>query len=136
MIGTSDRLREQLACARQYQIPLSAFLNWKESDQDMALAYERYLAGICKECGTPREEWASDRQAYVADVLSCPGCETVGQAQRQIETNVPEGQRSGIFIQMIPRLVMERLDEERFAREDALEAARAGGGDRVSMVGD
>lgn len=121
MIGTSDRLREQLACARQYQIPLSAFLNWKESDQDMAMAYERYLMAICSECGTPRPVWDEDRFAFVAELVRCQGCETIGQASRQ----VPEQEQGkGVFIQMIPRLEFERMEEARLAREDALEAAR------------
>lgn len=113
MIGTSPKLREQLACARQFRIPLSSFLSWPDDDQDKALAYERYLAGVCSGCGTHRDDWKADRQAYVAEIGSCIGCETVDQGRKQIEANVPEDQRhSGIFVQLIPRAEAELMDRE------------------------
>jgi hypothetical protein len=108
MISTSPGLRERVACAQRYQVPYSVFLRWDEGDQDTALAYERYLAGLCPQCRTPRHDWEHDRFAYVADIDQCPGCETVSQAQRQLQDQLPEGEASkGYYVALVPREIYE-----------------------------
>ena len=109
MISTSEKLREQLACARTYKIPLSEFLRWPDADQDLAIGYERYLSTVCSKCGTPRGDWEGDRFAYVADLIRCQGCETVAQASSQ----VPEQEQGkGVFIALLPREQAEARDEQ------------------------
>jgi hypothetical protein len=59
-------------------IPLSQFLQWSETDQDEALAWQAWEHRRCPECGTHPEDWdervGGSRYAYHAEVATCQGC--------------------------------------------------------------
>lgn len=71
-------------------LPHSTFLGWSDDDQDKALAWQLEQRLCCGRCGTRRDEWdperGGDRNAYVADVTRCSGCEVLDQAQRDLAT--------------------------------------------------
>lgn len=63
---------------------------------------------FCQTCWSRRSEWKKDRFAYVAQVRTCPGCEVIGQEER----NIPEEMRGmrGIQYFLVPRA--EAMREE------------------------
>lgn len=44
---------------------------------------------ICTGCGTRPEEWERDSNAYIGDIVYCPGCERLEQER----DNIPEGSK-------------------------------------------
>lgn len=46
----------------------------------LALTLEQI--GTCQECGTRKDEYADDPNAYVAEADRCPGCEKIGWERR------------------------------------------------------
>ena len=123
MIVADGRLRAELALCHDWGIPHSRFLGWPEIDQDKALAYADYHAGVCKGCGTRAEEWeperGGDRHAYVASTMTCPGCQVRGDLERQLADSGYEV--SGRYVVLLPKADAER----RAAARDALRALRA-----------
>lgn len=59
----------------------------------------------CSGCGTRAEDWKEDRFAFVGHIDHCPGCETVDEEWK----NVPDDQRSGKKVRLVPRAVGEQL---------------------------
>lgn len=79
------RLAEELAFCRSAGIPHSHFLGgrlrWSDSDQDKALAFERYRRLACFGCGTFPDEWLDPTTGrtvadppYIAEAVRCYGC--------------------------------------------------------------
>lgn len=88
-------------------IPHSGFLAWSLDDQDKALAYRRWEASKCGGCGTSRDQWEKDRDAFIADVEICPGCERIEQEQ----DNGP-AQRKGAKIALLPKeIALAKVEE-------------------------
>lgn len=74
------RLREELAVAKTYGLPYSRLLDtWDPDDIDMAIAFERYQAGICRECGIHRDDWPTDEHdpPFEVHASRCHGCATL-----------------------------------------------------------
>ncbi len=117
MIVADGELREQLALCHQWGIPHSRFLSWPEDDQDKAVAYARYKAESCPQCGTRDSEWdpaeGGDRFAYRAVEHICAGCQTRGDLERALQDRGDE--QSGRYIVLIPRAVAEAADARRAA---------------------
>lgn len=113
MITADVGLREELALCREYRIRHSEFLSWPESDQDKALAYERYDRSVCV-CGTRREEWdpeaGGDRNAYVAMTDTCPGCQVRGDLEHDLRER--DMAMSGQFVVLLPRAEAKRLADD------------------------
>lgn len=67
--------------SRLYQLPHSAFLAWSKDDRDKAIWQYVRERQRCRGCGTRPAEWSAeqggDRNAYVAAVDRCPGCEVL-----------------------------------------------------------
>lgn len=128
MITADPRLREELRLCRDMGIPHSRFLSWPELDQDKAIALVRVEADTCPGCGTRPEEWepaqGGDRNAYVATVHVCPGCQARGDAEREMQRR--DDQSSGRYVALLPRAMAE---ERRLAaeRKRAARAARMSG---------
>lgn len=92
---------------------------WETRDYELALAYQQMEAGRCTGCGTFKDEWDTDRFAYVAETWICPGCENLENERHNDHT---EGGRPGLKTYLLPREVAEALDTE-----DALEEAAGHG---------
>lgn len=73
------------------------FLSWPIEDQDKALAWQRERAKVCR-CGTRREEWVADPDAYLGDLDHCEGCDRLEREQ----DNIPEGAK-GVHTRLLPR---------------------------------
>ena len=90
---------------RAFRLPHSAFLAWPTVDQDKAVAYERWLAGVCAGCGTRAEDWDPDRgghrYAYTAEVMTCAGCAVRDDLRHQLAES--EDERGGQYIRLVPR---------------------------------
>jgi hypothetical protein len=73
---------------------------WTQADRDKAIAWHLRQLATCPRCGTRAEEWAEDqggrRDAYVAEIHLCAGCEAVQLAQASI---TPEDGR-GVHVQL------------------------------------
>lgn len=88
-----------MAVARQYNQPRSIVLGrpwpkpgtplWVPEDLEWAIAYEQYLSTVCGSCGTRREDWEKDPDAYVAQSDRCPGCYELALGDAEI----PEAER-------------------------------------------
>jgi len=63
----------------------------------------------CPQCGTRREEWNEDRQAYVADVWRCYGCETIEWEQKGWSDD-GDASVAGLKFGLVPRDQASRLD--------------------------
>ncbi len=46
------------------------------------------MSKVCRGCGTRQEEWEADPEAYLGDLVFCPGCERIHQESG----NIPEGE--------------------------------------------
>lgn len=79
-------------------IPHSRFLAWSEDDQDKALAWKREQALTCSGCGTRKDEWEEDRDAYISVHEVCPGCQRIAEENE----NVPD-QIRGAKVGLLPK---------------------------------
>lgn len=92
-------------------IPDSHFLGgpalWTQDDRDKALAWQEMDRLTCRGCGTRPEEWnpnkGGDRNAYVAEVQVCPGCEVRERGETDLNDPGRKAMRG-------KRLVMRRAD--------------------------
>jgi hypothetical protein len=99
MIETDALLAERLSYTVAKALPLSEFLAWPESDQDLTLAYLRLQKRKCPGCGLRDEDLADPAHPrYIADVHTCLGCMEMAQVQEQI----PEKQRPASRVFWIP----------------------------------
>lgn len=99
MIETDALLAERLSYTVEKALPLSEFLAWPESDQDLTLAYLRLQKQKCPGCRTTEKDWADQANpALIADVEICPGCIEMAQVQEQI----PDKQRAGARVFWVP----------------------------------
>jgi hypothetical protein len=84
-IEADPQLADELAVCRQYQISFSHFKGgdrrWTDDDQDLAIAYERYLRKKCPSCKTVPTDWIDsetrmplEEPRWEAVLESCPGC--------------------------------------------------------------
>ena len=87
-------------------IPHSEFLGWDPDDQDKALAFVRDSATRCGGCGTRKDDWEDDPDAFVGWHETCPGCERLEQEKN----NVAEG-KMGVRFRLLPRAIALRLME-------------------------
>ncbi|WP_256789808.1 hypothetical protein [Frankia sp. AvcI1] len=124
MIVADGELREQLALCHAWGIPHSRFLAWPDVDQDKAVAYARFRAECCPQCGTRDAEWdpaeGGDRHAYAAAVHICPGCQTRGDLEHELQDG---DEQSGRYVVLIPRAEAERREQDAQARRAARLAA-------------
>jgi hypothetical protein len=123
-----------MAVARQYQQPRRIILGdvlpgpgeplWHDDDREWAIAYETWLAELCRECGTPRHVWngAKDGELpFVGVVTSCRGCEEVADTEEEI----PEGERKPWRrVVMVPGDMYDRQQEIAEADEQLGEQRR------------
>lgn len=61
-------------------IPLSTFLSWKQSDQDMALAWAAREGQRCPSCGVHPDD-SLDREAVKSP---CMSCQEVNEAREEL----------------------------------------------------
>lgn len=101
-----ERLWEELSYCVPLGIPHSAFLDWDPDDQDKALAFERDKRSRCNGCGTRKEDWVEDEDAFISWHEKCPGCERLEQER----DNVPEGSH-GVHFRLLPRDVAIQMTE-------------------------
>lgn len=70
------------------------FLAWSKTSRDAAIVWQLRHQQACGSCGTHPDAWDPARgghdHAYVAEVRSCRGCETVASAQKQIPKELVE----------------------------------------------
>lgn len=74
------------------------FKSWHPDDQDMVLAFRYDQAMRCGTCHTRRDEWDEDKDAYIADVEICPGCERI---EEEHENDVAK--RRGAKVGLLPK---------------------------------
>lgn len=71
-------------------IPLSAFLAWRDDDQQAALAWQAYENRRCNDCGTHPEDWdetqGGSRDAWRVELSHCQGCAELQQAMESDQT--------------------------------------------------
>lgn len=89
-----------MAVAEKYATPRSIVLGrplpaageplWLPDDLEWAIAHEQFKATICGSCGTRREEWEDDPDAYVAVTDRCPGCHEIAIS----DEDIPEQERA------------------------------------------
>lgn len=80
-------------------IPHSKFLSWDEDDQDKALAYMAEKRSVCEHCGTRKEVWDADPNAYVGWQDRCKGCEVIEQEK----DNIDQAHSKGVKVMLVPR---------------------------------
>jgi hypothetical protein len=81
-------------------IPHSWFLGgphrWTEDDRNKALAWQELQRQTCV-CGTRGEEWnpakGGSRDAYEAEIVTCPGCAAIERAQEDESTRTLKGRQ-------------------------------------------
>jgi hypothetical protein len=72
------------------------FLDWDEEDQAKALAYQRWTAARCPQCGSFPDEWLDERgrllidPPYEAEIVSCNGCRAVAEVQEEAHRHDPD----------------------------------------------
>lgn len=71
----------------------------------------REKAATCTGCGTRRDEWEADEDAYISHHEVCPGCQRLEEEQ----ANVEEKSR-GVKLGLVPREVYF-ANREQFERE-------------------
>ena len=101
-----ERLWEELSYCVPLGIPHSEFLNWDPDDQDKALAYVRDQGSRCGGCGTRKDDWEDDPDAFVGWHERCPGCERLEQERANVEKDA-----KGIRYRLLPREMAKRLME-------------------------
>lgn len=77
-------------------IPHSRFLAWHPDDQDKALAWVREQSLKCSGCGTRKDEWAEDRDAYISVHEVCPGCQRIAEENQNIPDSL-KGAKVGLL---------------------------------------
>lgn len=70
---------------------------WTDHDRELALAWTLRKQATCR-CGTRRDQWARDPQAFNAAYTDCPGCLELHRAERDI----PEDQRAHVTAYLTP----------------------------------
>jgi hypothetical protein len=108
------RLREELDYCVPLGIPHSQFLAWDTVDQDKAIAWRREQAKVCRGCGTRKEEWASDKFAYVGHIEECRGCALLAQEQEHLRDAEERGQR-GLKAFLVPRELADDVESVELA---------------------
>ena len=103
------RLKEELDYCVPRGIPHSAFLAWQPLDQDKAIAWQREDRKVCRGCGTRKEEWATDKFAYVGHIEECPGCAVLAQEQEHLRDAEERGQR-GLKAFLVPKDLADKLE--------------------------
>jgi hypothetical protein len=90
-------------------IPLSEFLSWDEADQDAALVWQAHEARRCPSCHTHPDTWdetkGGRRDAYLAELVVCPGCRTLEAARKREEKNA--NQPLGAHLMLRPRTILD-----------------------------
>lgn len=99
-------LLEELTYCVPIGLPHSQFQSWSDEDQDKALAFRRRERSLCPGCGTSKEEWRVDPDAYLADVEVCHGCERV-----ELENENDVAKAKGAKVGLLPRdVAMAKLE--------------------------
>lgn len=87
-------------------IPLSAFLEWPEWDQDAALGWQAHESRRCGSCGTHPDDWNpkrdGDREAYHAEDVQCPGCRETQAYSAHPEVTLRAESVRGMHIRLAP----------------------------------
>lgn len=77
-------------------LPRSEFLAWPEEDQDAALWWVVRDRQRCGSCGTHPDDWNPEvgghKDAYCAEVRTCPGCQRRGVAEAELSKERESGQ--------------------------------------------
>lgn len=106
-------------------IPHSVFLGrpvrpgdsqWLDTDRELALAWARNKAATCSSCGTRHDEWAEDRDAYVAAVHYCRGDDVLAMGREALPKDKDGRPKPGFFAYLQPREQWEAEQEELLAR--------------------
>ena len=99
-MSADGQLMIEMAVCAEYRMPHSAFLEWNQDDRDKAIWYLRRQREACGDCGTRPSEWdesqGGHRNAYVARIEHCRGCEVRQSGQRALDSNqkhYPKGSR-------------------------------------------
>lgn len=88
-----------MAICEKYKVNHSAFLDWPEEDQDLAIAQHLRELDHCPRCHTSESKWQKNRFAYKPEVRRCRGCE-----MRQLQEDDLQTQKgtAGMFVVMVP----------------------------------
>lgn len=77
-----------MAVAAGYRVRHSEFLSWDRDDRDKAIWWHLRTQATCPGCGTRAEEWdearGGHRDAFVAELSRCRGCELRGRAEASV----------------------------------------------------
>lgn len=76
---------------------------WLPLDREKVIAWRREDAQHCPHCRTRRSDWDRDRDAYVGQLDTCPGCELLEQENR----NIPDGRRGHVRPYLVPRHLLD-----------------------------
>lgn len=107
MIEADALLDERLAYVVPRMYPLSKFLAWPETDQDLALAWRRKENRKCPNCHTTPEQIEGNEPELVATYDVCRGCLDVEEKRKQI----PERKRPGARVFFTPRRLYDPSKE-------------------------
>ncbi len=103
-----------MALCHEYKIAHGKFLNWDQDDRDKALAYQRWRAEVCPQCGTRESDWVDDEWAYVTHTWHCKGCELLDTEGK----DEMDGAEPGTHVALLPRELAIALEEERDEEPD------------------
>lgn len=102
------RLRAELSYCGPAGVPHSHFLGgplvWSEHDRELALAWATRRDATCSSCGTRRDQWDRDRNAFVPADDRCPGCNEIREAERQLPREAIE---AGVRVVLVPSSEVE-----------------------------
>lgn len=84
-------------------------MDWHDTDQAKAIAYERWLADHCHSCGVYRPDWLDEKGKELEDppfeVIEylCPGCQELGwHMEEKSAKEIQAQQRRGIHLAFRP----------------------------------
>lgn len=101
-LETEPRLRAEMDYCAPLGLPHSHFLggpaDWSAHDRELAMGWAMRKAQTCPGCGTRRDQWERDRQAFDAELYDCPGCFLRAAAEKQL----PDESRAHVHVHLAP----------------------------------
>lgn len=104
-MAANPALREELAACAELGIPHSQFLGgdgrWSDLDRAKVLGFRRYKASLCQNCGTSKEQWGRDPDAFTYQLVHCEGCKRIEDGRQALEDEKGP-QAKGYYVRLIP----------------------------------
>lgn len=98
-LDREPRLAAEMDYCGPRGIPHSVFLGWDRADQAKALAWQARHQATCQGCGTRRDQWKRNRDAFEPVEDRCPGCDVIRLTEKQLP---PEALEQGVHVRLIP----------------------------------